>query len=162
AQLMASAYLQLQVRNPRIAREHVEDALWKSRTLVRTSLMRQTLHVIPSDEFALYIAALRESRVATALRVMARFGMTAAGSDALTEVILETISSGPMTRTAITTAVRPRVGRRVRAWMDQVWSILRVPVAEGLICYGTGAGNQVTFIRADQWLPRQRAIPGDV
>jgi hypothetical protein len=121
--------------------------------------MRQTLHLIPVDEFPLYIAALRDSRVAAVLRVMARCGMTVADSDTLSEAILETLAAGPMTRAEITAAVRPRMNKRVRGWMDKVWSIVRIPVSEGLVCYGAGAGNQVKFIRVDQWLPKQRAVP---
>jgi hypothetical protein len=36
--------------------------------------------------------------------------------------------------------------------MDRIWSIVRLPIAEGQICYGPGEGNQVTFIRTDHWL----------
>jgi hypothetical protein len=43
--------------------------------------------------------------------------------------------------------------------MDQVWSILRIPFAEGLVCYGPEEGNQVTFVRSDQWLPKSKPVP---
>src|SRR5712691_4879996 len=59
AQVMSAAYLQLWTRNHAITRAEIESALWKSRTLIKTSLMRQTLHLIPADEFTLYIAAQR-------------------------------------------------------------------------------------------------------
>src|ERR1700727_1559757 len=58
AQVMSAAYLQLWARNHAITRAEIESALWKERTLVKTSLMRQTLHVIPTDELPLYISAL--------------------------------------------------------------------------------------------------------
>src|SRR6267378_4947381 len=63
AQVMSAAYLQLWTRNHAITRAEIENALWKFRTLVKTSLMRQTLHLIPTDEFSLYIASLKPSRV---------------------------------------------------------------------------------------------------
>ena len=53
AQVMSAAYLQLWTRNHALRRAGIEEALWKSRTLVKTSLMRQTLHIIPTDEFPL-------------------------------------------------------------------------------------------------------------
>ena len=31
---------------------------------------------------------------------------------------------------------------------------MRLPVAEGTVCYGSGEGNQAVFIRTDQWLPK--------
>jgi len=158
AQLLTAAYMQIHVRDPEVTRAEIEAALWDSRTLVRTSLMRQTLHIIPVDEFALYIAALQTSRVAAVLRVMARCGIAAAESDALADLIVRTLADGPMTGAAIRAAVRPRVSSRVRSWMDKVSSIVRVPVSRGLVCYGSGEGNAVKFIRVDQWLATQRPI----
>jgi uncharacterized protein YcaQ len=154
AQVMSAAYLQLWTRNHALSRAQIESALWKSRTLVKTSLMRQTLHLIPTDEFPLYIAALKSSRVAAALRVMARCNIAREEGEALTQLIMEALSSGPLGRAAIAAAIRPKVSKRVRAWMEKVWSHVRVPVAEGLVCYGAGEGSEVSFIRVDHWLPR--------
>jgi uncharacterized protein YcaQ len=154
AQVMSAAYLQLWTRNHSITRSDVEDALWKSRTLVKTSLMRQTLHIIPSDEFALYIAAQRSCRVAQALRVMARFGITREEADASTALIVQALSSGPLRRPEILAALRPQVSKRVQAWAEKCWGLVRLPVAEGRVCYGSGEGNQAVFIRTDQWLPK--------
>jgi hypothetical protein len=154
AQHLPSAFLQIRARNRNIARRRIEAALWDSRTLVRTSLMRQTLHIIPADEFAMYIAALKRSRVAAVLQVMARCKITPEESDALTELILEALKDGPQAQPAIRAAVRPRVSSRVQAWMDKVSSMVRVPVAEGRICYGTGTD----FVRVDQWLPAQPSM----
>ena len=38
--------------------------------------------------------------------------------------------------------------------MENSWSLVRLPVAEGLICYGRGEGNAIVFIRTDHWLPK--------
>jgi uncharacterized protein YcaQ len=159
AQVMSAAYLQLWTRNHAITRSEIESALWKTRTLVKTSLMRQTLHFIPADEFLLYIAALKSSRVAAVLRVMARCGIAREEGEALTPLIMDALSSGPLGRAAIAAAVRPKVSKRMRAWMEKVSSIVRVPVAEGLICYGSGESNEITFIRVDQWLPHLTPQP---
>ena len=161
AQVMSAAYLQLWTRNHAITRTQIESALWKSRTLVKTSLMRQTLHLIPADEFLVYISALKSSRVAAALRVMARCGVTAEESENLTERIMDALRSGPLGRAAIHAAIRPKASKRMRYYMENVWSILRVPVAEGLVCYGPGENNEANFIRVDQWLPdlKAKAVP---
>jgi len=161
AQIMSSAFLQLWARNHATTRAEIEAALWQSRGLVKTSLMRQTLHFIPSDEFLLYIAAVKSSRMAGALRIMARFGIDREEADALTALIVDSLSSGPLGRAAITAAVRPKVSKRVRAWMDKVFSIVRLPVFEGSVCYGRGESSEVSFIRVDDWLPKlkRQAIP---
>jgi hypothetical protein len=140
----------------------VEDALWKNRTLVKTHLMRQTLHLIPADEFPLFIAALRSSRVADALRIMARFRIPREEAEDLTGLIMDALAAGPMIRSDITAAVRPKVSKRVREWMGKVWSIVRVPMAEGLVCYGPGEDNDVKLVRVDQWIKRPKPIAEQV
>jgi winged helix DNA-binding protein len=157
AQVQSAAYLQLWTRNHAITRAEIENELWKTRTLVKTSLMRQTLHLIPTDEFAIYISALRPTRFAQALRVMDRCGITRDESEALIPRIMDTLSAGPLSRPAIAAAIRPKASKRVRFWMENSWSLVRLPVAEGLVCYGRGEGNEVVFIRTDHWLPKLKA-----
>src|SRR6516225_10716815 len=108
AQLMSAAYMQLWARNHSVTRSEIEDALWKKRTLVKSHFMRQTLHLIPSDEFPLYISALKSSRVADALRIMARFRITREEAEDLTGLIMNALASGPLDRADIGAAVRPK------------------------------------------------------
>jgi hypothetical protein len=152
AQVMSAAYLQLWTRNRAVTRSEIENLLWRSRVLVKTSLMRQTLHLIPTDEFHIYIAALRSARISGAMRIMSKFGIDREESEALTALIIDALSEGPLSRAAIHAAVRSKASKRVHAYMERVWSIMRLPVAEGLICYGSGENNEVTFIRSDRWL----------
>jgi hypothetical protein len=158
AQIMSAAQLQLWARNHTITPAMVNDALWKTRSLVKTSLMRQTLHLVPADEFPLYIAAHRSARAKAVLSIMARCKITRDEADGLSAMILEELKPGPAPRAAITAAVRPKVSKRLRVWMDKVWSIVRLPVIEGHVCYGPGEGNQATFIRTEHWLPAQPKV----
>jgi uncharacterized protein YcaQ len=158
AQIMSAAQLQLWARNHAITPAAVNDALWKTRSLVKTSLMRQTLHLIPANEFPLYIAAHKSARAKAVLSIMARCKITRDEADALSALILEELKAGPAPRAAITAAVRPKVSKRLRVWMDKVWSIVRLPVIEGQVCYGPGEGNQATFIRTEHWLPAQPKV----
>jgi uncharacterized protein YcaQ len=160
AQIMSAAQLQLWARNHAITPTVVNDALWKNRSLVKTSLMRQTLHFVPADEFPLYIAAHKNARAKAVLSIMARCKITREEADALSALILEELKTGPAPRAAITAAVRPKVSKRLRVWMDKVWSIVRLPVIEGLVCYGPGEGNQATFIRTEHWLPARSRVDG--
>jgi len=158
AQVMSAAYAQLWTRNHAIRRTDVEDALWKSRTLAKTSLMRQTIHLIAADEFPMYIAALEASRTADALRAMARCGIEREEAEELTARILEALADGPLRRPDIVAAVRPHCSARVREFMKLSWSHVRVPVARGLVCYGPAEGKEVRFIRTDQWLPKRKKV----
>ncbi len=154
AQVMSAAYLQLWARNHAMARGELEKALWQSRTLIKTSLMRQTLHLIPTDEFQLYISALKPYRVAQALRVMERCGIHREEAESLTPLIMDALAAGPLGRAGIAAALRPRVSQRVIRFMELSWSHVRIPIAEGLICYG-GQGNEISFVRTDQWLEKR-------
>src|SRR5215472_7786817 len=62
AQVMSSAELTVWVRVERLDRDAVQHALWKDRTLVKTWAMRGTLHLLPSDELAVWHAAIGTSR----------------------------------------------------------------------------------------------------
>ena len=93
------------------------------------------------------------------MRIMERFGISREEGYTVSALILERLAAGPLARPAINAAVRPKVSKRVRNWMDKVWSILRIPFAEGLVCYGPEENNQVTFVRSDHWLPRAEPVP---
>src|SRR5215467_4748484 len=67
AQVMSAAQLQFWARNHAITPAMVNEALWQKRSLVKASLMRQTLHLIPARDFQLYIAAQRSTRVKAVL-----------------------------------------------------------------------------------------------
>ena len=158
AQIMSAAQLQLWARNHAITPAIVNDALLISRTLVKTSLMRQTLHLVPADEFPLYIAAQKKRRVGTVLTRMAKFKITREEAEEMSGLILDFLKAGPAPRVAIAAAVRPKVSKRIHKWMEESWSMVRLPIAEGQICYGPGEGNQAMFIRTDQWLPPMRPV----
>lgn len=158
AQVLTAAQLQFWARNPAITPAAVNRALWQKRSLVKASLMRQTLHLIPAHDFPLYIAAQRSTRVKAVLAVMARFKITREEAGEFSRLMLNVLDSGPAPHTAIAAAVRPKVSKRVRAWMDKVSSVVRLPLAEGRICYSPGEGNQATFIRTENWLPVQKPV----
>ena len=58
AQVMASAELSWCARVKGLGREDLPAALWEQRTLVKTWAMRGTLHLLPAQELATWVAAL--------------------------------------------------------------------------------------------------------
>jgi uncharacterized protein YcaQ len=160
AQLMAAAEMQLWARLHDLTRADIQAALWKSRTLVKTSCMRQTLHLIPASEFSIYISALKKSRIEALLRIMAKFGITRKAAEAMTGAIVEALHAGPMTQPELIKQIMPKVGKQMRAYMEQTWSIqmFRLALVEGLICYGPESNKKATFVRVDQWLPPQKKV----
>lgn len=162
AQLMPAAQMAIGARTQGLRSAAIASALWEKRTLVKSLCMRQTVHLIPADEFSLYLTAVRASRVAAVRRIMGRFGITDNDAEALNRATLEALERGPLPMRDLAGLVRPRVSKRVRAWMERVWNPARLALVEGLICYGPDCGPLVTFVRADQWLPRGKRLTEDV
>ena len=160
SQVMAAAQMALWARMHGLTRTDIHSTLWKSRTLVKTSCMRQTLHLLPAADFSIYINALRRSRVEALRRIMSKFGITQKEFDGMNEAVMEALSASPMTQGELTDQIASKVGKNVRTWMEHVWSVVRLrpAIVEGLICYGPDRGQEVTFVRVDQWLPRQREV----
>ncbi len=152
AQINSAAHLSGWARQRGLTPTHIHAALYTQRTLVRTSCMRQTLHLIPSADFALYIQALKQSRVTALLRTAAKFGVAGAHVDAMNNHFMDALSGGPLPRRELLERLKPRVSKQVQAWMDVVWGIqvFRLALVEGLICYGP---EPDAFVRVDQWLP---------
>jgi Winged helix DNA-binding domain len=158
AQIMACAYLSLNARIPNLTREEIRAALYDKRTLVKAHCMRQTLHLLPASQYATYISANKKTRAKQVRNVMDRFKITDREADHLTRVLLDALAEKPLAQKALRAAVRPQVSKRVRAWMDKVWGIVRPAVVEGLVCYGPDAGNEITYVRTEDWLPKQKAL----
>jgi len=89
---------------------------------------------------------------------MSKFGITQKEFDGMNEAVMEALSAGPLTQRELTDEIASKVGKNVRAWMEHVWSVFRPAIVEGLICYGPDRGQEVTFVRVDQWLPKQREV----
>ncbi|MGH7598682.1 MAG: winged helix DNA-binding domain-containing protein [bacterium] len=160
AQVMSAAEMQLWTRRHDLTRADIHAALWKSRVLVKTSLMRQTLHLIPAADFSIYISALKRSRVEALRRNMSRLGIAPKEAAAMTKSIIDALRAGPMTQPELMGQIIPKVGKKLRKYIELTWSIqiFRLALVEGLICYGPERGKKTTFVRVDQWLPKQRAV----
>jgi uncharacterized protein YcaQ len=154
AQVMSCAELQLWTRNHTLTRSQIARGLYEHRSLAKTTLMRQTLHLIPARDFSIFTSALRNTLLVQVYRIAAKVGVTPEEFADLNAHVLEALRDGPLTQPEIRKRVQPRASKRMKAWMSRVWSILRTPIAEGLICYGPARGAQVTFARTDHWLHR--------
>ena len=158
AQVLSAGELQLAMRSAKVTRAEIHGALWKSRTLVRAFVQRQTLHLIPATDFPVYIAALKRSRLAAVLRLMARCGVSAQGAEAITKSVCEELSAGPLTKQELTERVKAKARGNARKWMDLVWTVARPAFVQGLVCYGPPRGAEAMYVRTEHWLPGLRAV----
>lgn len=158
---MSAAELQLWARNHLLTRAQIRSALWEKPELVKTLLMRQTLHLIPADDFFIYITALKTSRMDALQRNMSKYaGVTLKDIARLNQAIVNALADGPMTQPELMERILPNVGSNIRKWTEIAWNIqlFRSALVEGLICYGPEHGKKPTFVRTDRWLPNQKKI----
>jgi len=162
AQVVSSAELAIWTRRHSTTRAEIREALWEKRALVKTSLMRLTLHYIPATDYTLYITALRDSRIGMVLRLLARFRITPEEATALNVKVVDALANGPMTQQELLARMRANADKRMRKWLAFAWTAFRGAIVDGLICYGPPKGSEVTFVRVDRWLPRQTRVDDEV
>ena len=153
AQVFSYAALAIWARVDGITVQDVQNALWKSRSLVKTWCMRGTLHLLAASDFPAYVAARKLNSVVKLdwltpeIDVEERKGIVGAIRKALDGQIL--------TRERLADAVAKRLGMSagVRKHMLSGWGNLLHPAAEqGYLCFGPSEGSKVTFVRPDQWI----------
>jgi uncharacterized protein YcaQ len=154
AQLLSAAELALSARVSGVTRDTLKEALWKKRTLVRAWTVRGTIHVVPTSDLPLWIAALGADRYWESKEWLARQELSAKEAGAIFDTVIETLSAEGRTRTEIADAVVGRLGERFRPKIASMWGDMLGPVTYmGKLCFGPSAGANVTFVRADRWIP---------
>jgi Winged helix DNA-binding domain len=152
AQVLSAADLQAWSRVEGHARGDLERALWEERSLVKTWLMRGTLHAVPAADLPVYVGALH-NRGEWGNAWLRAFGATATQMERLIEAIGDALDGGCLTRAELTAAVTPTIGRALATEMSSSWGTFFKPAARrGVLCFGPSRGQNVTFVRADQWL----------
>ena len=106
---MSSADLSLWTRITGHDPDDLPRALWEERTLVKTWLMRGTLHLVPAEDLPIYCAAL-DSRGQYTGAWLRYFDVTANEMERLVDVIAESLDE-PRTRLELGAAVKKRLRR---------------------------------------------------
>jgi hypothetical protein len=161
AQVMSAAELQAGVRvECRV--EDVRDALWKRKTLVKTWLMRGTLHIVPSKDLPLFTAALSAYGMRNTNAWLRWMQITGPELTDLIDAIGGALDGQALTREELIVKVGKGRSERVQAAMKSGWGGVLKPVArQGLLCFGPSRGQSVTFVRPEKWLGAWREIDPD-
>lgn len=157
AQVFSAALLALRARVGRLAPGDVDRALWEDRDLVKTWSMRGALHLVPGRDYGRYAAALRP--VARRERQWIARYLAPEEPDRVVDVIRKTLASGPMTRKELTERIVAAAGPNLRKWIASGWGGLpKLASLQGHLCQGPGEGQEVTFVRTEDWLPDQEVV----
>ena len=154
AQVMSSAELTLHARVDGLPPDAVSSALWSDRSLVKTWAMRGTLHLLPSEEYPLWRAALGQFEHYRRDGWLRGWGVTREEMETLIDGVAVALDGDPLTREALGAEIErvtgsAHIGEIVRG----SWGSMLKPAAyEGKLCFGPSEGQKVTFTRPDAWL----------
>lgn len=154
AQLMSSAELALWARVDKLKRNDVEKWLWTNRRLVKTWAMRGTLHLLKSDEYLLWQAALGTYAHYLKPAWFKAFGVTQEELEKLIAAIARALDGRTLTRDELVARVAKIT--KSDALADKLrgsWGAMLKPASfQGRLCFGPNKGRNVSFTRPDQWL----------
>ena len=154
---MGSAQLAFCARADNLFPGDIHSIICDKRTLVKTSAMRQTLHLLPAAEYRTYIAALRQSRMRALMHIMARIEVGQKEIDGTMAALMKILGDAPIPQRELAEQVKPRISKELQGQLKLFWNnwpLFRPAIIEGLICYGPDRGREATFVRAESWLPK--------
>ena len=176
AQLWSAAALSVGCRAPGLSLAQVEKAIWSEKRLVRAWCMRRTLHLLPSDDLAVYVRGTA-GRAERETDWVLRHGLSPAGLTRLLDAITAGLET-PATQSELAQRVSENLGspvelRRGGGWGSRRevpwvrWEGLAVPAnyllhlvgAREVVCSGPPVGAETTNVLSERWLPRFRDVP---
>jgi uncharacterized protein YcaQ len=161
AQVMSAAELQIAVRVD-CKVDDVRKALWKDRKLVKTWLMRATLHLVPATDLPIYTAAMGSYGMRNTTAWLKYLQITEPELTSVVHAIGEALDGQALTREELIARVAKGRSERIQAALKSGWGGLLKPVArKGLLCFGPSRGQSVTFVRPQEWLGKWRDVDPD-
>jgi hypothetical protein len=147
-----------------LSHEFLPHALFEERSLVRSWLMRDTVHIIPASSFGLYRGALKRPLLNEWNRwtVRTRTKESPEAWEHLYPKVLEKFERRPLTMNELLVEM---------GWPGQdakriLSRLVREMSLQGLLCHATPSGpwyhnTQHSFARVDRWLTDQAGEPPD-
>ena len=152
AQVMSFAELQIAVRVD-CAVEDVRNALWKRKALVKTWLMRGTLHLARSGDLPVYTAAMRSYTLRNMATWLKYLKVSEPELMKLFDLIGQSLNGTPLTREELIAIVGKGQSEHINRAMRSGWgSVLKPAARRGDLCFGPNRGQSVTFVRPESWL----------
>lgn len=158
---MSSAELTAWARLEGLGKTAVSKQLWDKRTLVKSWTFRGTLHLMPADEYDLWVGALKTYDHYRKPAWAKYFGVTPKELDRVLKAVGDVLTDEPVSREVLVS----RIERKLRSKhfgdvLRSGWGSLLKPASlQGRLCYGPSQGQNVTFVSPEQWLGRKLDPP---
>lgn len=163
AQVMSAAEMQIATRVQCTVKD-IRQALWSDRTLVKTWLMRGTLHITRSVDLPIFVGAMGRHWVSQMRPSWLTYlQVTEKEFWSICDEIGAALNGTPMTREELIARVGHSRSDRVQQILRSGWGSMLKPAARnGLLCFGPSRGQSVTFVNPRSWLPSWRDVDPDL
>ena len=147
AQVMSSAHLTALCRIEGLQPGDIGKALWQNQKLIKTWAMRRTLHLLPADEYRMWLSAFGLYTDTKSPAWLAFFGITREELDAITEAVPQALTDKLLTRQELASEITRLTGlKKVRDKLCLGWgSLLKPACYKGYLCFGPNRGQQTQF-----------------
>jgi hypothetical protein len=168
AQVLSAAALGMRVRSQRLHASDVNRALNDDRSIVRSWLMRGTLHVVAAEDLRWLVQLLGPVFARAGATRHAQLGLDddlkTRGVAALRRILAD---AGPLTRYDLVDRLRDR-GIALDPKTQAPIHLIQLAALEGILCLGPERDDgESTYVLLDDWVPpaqtpSRRAAPGEL
>jgi Winged helix DNA-binding domain len=150
AQDVNAGPLTFRSRSRRLTAADVKHARTEERSLLRTWVMRMTIHMIPSDDAGWWLPLFEPGIERWSRRRLSQLGLSAANQEKALRVAAQALGDeGPLTRSE----VRERIENAgVKLNSQTGMHIALTAVVSGIACLGPDRGATTCLVRRKDWL----------
>jgi len=147
AQVMSSAELTALCRIDGLKPGDISKALWTDRTLIKAWAMRNTLHLLPADEYGRWLRVFGSYSWLYGERLLKYLGVTAEQLEQITEACGTATRGRLLTRQQLAEEIVRLTGHHhAREKLLMGWGMLLKPASyRGYLCFGPNAGQNAQF-----------------
>jgi hypothetical protein len=159
AQDVYAGPLTFRSRSRALTAEDIRRARTEDRSLLRTWVMRMTIHLIPTEDAGWWLPLFEPDMERWQRRRLGDLGLPSRDAEKALAVIGRALAEeGPMTRTE----ARERVeSAGVKLSTQTGMHIVGLAVTSGMACLGPDRGRQACLVRREDWLGKQRSVDRD-
>lgn len=169
AQVTAMARIALWARLQSLTIDDVDRALMQEQTITKVWSMRGALHLHPSKELPTILGGLMPTRLRLEERWIRGAGLK---EEETTAMVLRALEHGPLTRAQLVDYLGKQLGAKTKDWRNggwgrqtagaaTTWQLVKPAVIRGLVCFGPSNGQEITFVKVDQWIRETPPMPSE-
>jgi hypothetical protein len=151
AQDLAASRLAVRPRSTGLTADDVRRAC-DDGTVVRTWLMRGTLHLVPAADAGWLVRLFGPAALRAGVRRRRQLGLDDDTCERAVAALPEVLAGGPLTRADLVSALAA-AGVRIEPKGQAPAHLVGFAAASGVVCRGPDEGTEPTYVLLDRWAP---------